>query len=59
MNIKPTAPYLNAYIKNTQDRPIRTVINNIPATSYKTAKLLNKKTPISKFTKHIHNKELA
>ena len=61
MNIKLTAPHLNAYIQtHKQDRPIRPVINNIPTPSYKTAKLLNKKTPtISKFTKHIHNKELA
>jgi hypothetical protein len=44
MNIKPTAPHLNAYIKtHKQDRPIRPVINNIPAPSYKTAKFLNKK----------------
>jgi hypothetical protein len=44
MNIKPAAPHLNAYIKtHNQDRPIRLVINNIPAPSYKAAKLLNKK----------------
>ena len=43
MNIKPTAPYLNAYVKtHKQDKPIRPVVNNIPAPSYKIAKLLNK-----------------
>jgi len=44
MNIKPTAPYLNTYVKtHKQDKPIRPVVNNIPAPSYKIAKLLNKK----------------
>jgi hypothetical protein len=44
MNIKPTAPHLNAYIKtHKEDRPIRPVINNIPAPLYKAAKLLNRK----------------
>ena len=44
MNIKPTAPYLNAYVKiHKQDKPIGPVVNNIPAPSYKIAKLLNKK----------------
>jgi thermostable 8-oxoguanine DNA glycosylase len=43
MNIKPAAPRLNAYIKtHKQDEPIRPVVNNIQAPSYKSAKFLNK-----------------
>ena len=43
MNIKPTAPSLNAYIKtHKQDKPIWPVINNIQAQLYRTAKLRNK-----------------
>jgi hypothetical protein len=35
MNMKPTAPHLNAYKKtHKQGKPIRPVINNIPAPSY-------------------------
>ena len=42
MNIKPTAPSLNAYIKtHKQDKPIGPVINNMQAPSYRTAKFLN------------------
>ena len=59
MNIKPTAPHVNAYIKtHKQDRPIRPVITY----QHHRTKLLNssiKTLTISKFTKHIHNKELA
>jgi hypothetical protein len=44
MNIKPTAPKLNAYIKtHKQDEPIQPVINSIQAPTYKLAKFLNKK----------------
>jgi len=43
MNIRPTAPNLNAYIKTHEDQPIRPVINNMQAPSYKVAKFLNKK----------------
>jgi hypothetical protein len=44
MNMKPTAPSLNAYIKShKQDEPILPVINNIQAPSYRTVKFLNKK----------------
>jgi hypothetical protein len=44
MNIKPTAPRLNVYIKtHKQDEPVRPVVNNIQAPSYKVAKFLNKK----------------
>jgi hypothetical protein len=42
--MKPTAPLLNVSIKmHKPDRPIRPVINNIPAPSYKLAKFLNRK----------------
>ena len=44
MNIIPTAPKLNAYIKtHKEDQPIRPVINNMQAPSYKAAKFLNRK----------------
>jgi len=44
-NIKPMAPKLNIYIKTHKDNePIRPVINNTQAPSYKIAKHLNKKT---------------
>jgi hypothetical protein len=44
MNIKPTAPRLNAYIKiHKQGEPIRPVVNNMQAPAYKVAKFLNKK----------------
>jgi len=44
LNIKPTAPQLNAYIKTHKEgEPICPVINNTQAPSYKTAKFLNKK----------------
>ena len=43
MNIKPTAPKLNIYIKtHKENQPIRPVINNTQAPSYKIAKHLNK-----------------
>ena len=44
LHIKPTAPQLNAYIKTHKEgEPIRPVINNTQASSYKIAKFLNKK----------------
>jgi len=44
INIKPAAPKLNIYIKHIKiTKPIRPVINNTQATSYKIAKYLNKK----------------
>jgi hypothetical protein len=44
MNIRTTAPNLNAHIKtHKEDQPICPVINNIKAPSYKAAKFLNKK----------------
>jgi hypothetical protein len=42
--VKPTAPLLNAYVKTHKEgEPIRPVINNTQAPSYKIAKFLNKK----------------
>ena len=39
------APQLNIYIKmHKEDQPIRPVINNTQAPSYKTAKHMNKKS---------------
>ena len=44
MQMKPMAPKLNALIKtHKEDKPIRPVINNIQAPSYKLTKYLNKK----------------
>ena len=42
LNIKPEAPILNAYIKtHKSNEPIRPVIRNTPAPTYKLAKYLN------------------
>jgi delta 1-pyrroline-5-carboxylate dehydrogenase len=42
MNIKPIAPKLNAYIKtHKENEPIRPVVNNTQAPSYKIVKYLN------------------
>jgi hypothetical protein len=42
--MQPMAPQLNAMIKiHKEDKPIRSVINNIWALSYKLAKDINKK----------------
>ena len=42
LNIKPTAPKINAYIKTHKDNnPIRPVIDSTQAPSYKIAKFLN------------------
>jgi hypothetical protein len=42
LNIKPTAPRINAYIKtHKENKPIRPVINNTQAPSYKMGKFLN------------------
>jgi len=44
MNIKPAAPKLNVYIKtHKENEPIRPVIDNTQAPSYKIAKHINKK----------------
>jgi hypothetical protein len=44
VNIKPTAPTLNALIKtHKENEPIRPVVNNTQAPSYKIAKYLNKR----------------
>jgi len=43
MNIKRIAPKLNAYIKtHKENKPIRSVVNNTQAPSYKIVKYLNK-----------------
>jgi hypothetical protein len=44
LNIKPTAPKINSYIKtHKQNEPIRPVTDNTQAPSYKTAKFINNK----------------
>jgi len=44
LQMKPMAPKLNALIKtHKEDKPLRPVINNIQAPSYKLAKYLSKK----------------
>jgi len=43
LNIKPMASKLNVHLKTHKDNlPIRPVINNIQAPSYKTARYVNK-----------------
>jgi len=43
LNIKPVASKLNVHLKTHKDNlPIRPVINNIQAPSYKTARYVNK-----------------
>jgi hypothetical protein len=42
LNIKPTAPRINAYIKtHKENKPIISLIDNMQAPSYKIAKFLN------------------
>ena len=42
LNIKPTVPRINAYIKtHKENKPVRPVIDNTQAPSYKIAKFLN------------------
>jgi len=44
LNIKPTAPRINAYIKaEKENEPLRPVIDNTQAPLYKIAKFLNNK----------------
>ena len=44
LNIRPMAPKLNVYLKTHKDNlPIRPVVNNIQAPSYKTARYVNKR----------------
>ena len=44
VNIKPVAPKLNVFIKtHKENEPIRLVVNNTHAPSYKIAKYLNKR----------------
>jgi hypothetical protein len=41
LNIKPTAPRINAYIKtHKENKPIRSVIDNTQAPSYKNSQIL-------------------
>ena len=63
INIKPAAPKLNIYIKSQKySKPIRPVINNTQAPSYKTAKYLSKKLhnkmrlPYTHIMQKIHRK---
>ena len=43
LNIRPMAPQLNVYIKtHKENQPIRPVINNAQASSYKVARYINK-----------------
>ena len=44
LNMKPMAPQLNMYLKTHKDnQPIRPVINNVQAPSYKFARFMNKR----------------
>ena len=44
LNVKPMAPQLNVYIEtHKEDQPIRPIMNNTQAPSYKVAKHMNKK----------------
>jgi hypothetical protein len=60
MQIKPQPPSLNAQIKIHKDNePIRLVVNNIYAPSYKVAKFLNKwLTDKLQLTKYLHHIQL-
>jgi hypothetical protein len=58
LNIKPTAPRIKAYIKtHKENKPIRPVIDNMQAPSYKIDKVLNKR--INKSTHYIHHIEFT
>ena len=58
MNIKPTAPKLNVYIKtHKENQPIRPVKNNTQAPSYKIAKHLNIKLSHLICLPHTYNKK--
>ena len=56
ISIKPATPKLNVYIKiHKNNEPIRPVINNTQAPSYKIAKYLNKKLRNLICLPHTHN----
>jgi hypothetical protein len=58
MNIKPKAPKLNAYVKTHKDnQPIRPVINNTQAPSYKIARFINKSLKSILNLPHTYNVE--
>ena len=58
MNIKPKAPQLSEYLKTHKDnQPIRPIINNIQAPSYKIARFINKKLKNILNLPHIYNVE--
>ena len=64
LNIRPTAPRLNAYIKtHKENEPIRPVIDNTQARAYKTAKFIGRqiKTHINLPNTYVttNSKELA
>ena len=55
-NIQPCAPKLNALIKtHKENMPIRPVVNNTQAPSYKIAKLLNTKLKNMEILPNIYN----
>jgi len=59
MNIKPTAPRLNVYIKTHKEGgPIRPVIDNTPAPAYKMARHINKKLQNLLNLPNIYNAEI-
>jgi len=58
VNIKPVAPKLNVFIKtHKENEPIRPVVNNTHAPSYKIAKYLNKR--FNKFTIYVYHQEFV
>jgi len=58
MNIKPRAPKLDVYIKtHKENEPIRPVINNTQAPSYKIANHINKKLYGLLNTQNTYNKK--
>jgi len=59
LNIKPTAPKLNAYIKtHKENEPIRLVIDKTQAPAYKTANFVGKQIKTHKSPKYVRHDKL-
>jgi len=59
VNIKPTAPKLSVFIKaHKENEPVRLVVSNTQASSYKIAKCLNKRLNNLINTIYVHHQEV-
>jgi len=59
VNIKPTAPKLSVFIKtHKENEPVRLVVNNTQAPSYKIVKYLNKRLTNLINTIYVHHQEV-